>query len=417
MVALYWGVPLETADSPRNAASRPASNGGSGGLRRGLDVYLRRAGRNDRMTAAEEHEALRELFELRALRWKTLLSTPLVGEPLATWLASQVDDADLDASLAALRERTGDEDSADDVLDVAAMALARAARGRGEKLFQAVLRWAGDDGVCDGELPLPLRGTLDADSLAAFAHSLSTCQRAYVRARNRFVASNLRLVVSVAGRFSNDRMSIADRVQEGNLGLIDATERFDPEKGNRFSTYAVWWIRHHITRALVYRGRKVRIPANLHRTFMKARRAEPGVRARLGREPTVDEIAAEIDVSEDKLADAREAMELRGISLETRTDDGEGRTLADVLEAPPTPDVAEHLDESRHLAAAREAFEDLDPKARDILRHRYGLEGAEICTLRSLGERYSLSRERIRQLQKAALLELRQAIAPELAAA
>ena len=110
-------------------------------------------------------------------------------------------------------------------------------------------------------------------------------------------------------------------------------------------------------------------------------------------------------------------MELRAVSLDTPVDEDGGRALADVLEAPTMLDVGAYLDETRHLTATREALEDLDPKARDIIRHRFGLEGAEICTLRKLGERYSLSRERIRQLQNAALRELRQAIEAEPAAA
>jgi RNA polymerase sigma factor (sigma-70 family) len=215
-------------------------------------------------------------------------------------------------------------------------------------------------------------------------------------------------VVRIAARHADERMSLADRVQEGNLGLLIAVSRFDPERGFRFSTYATWWIRFAITRALVNRGRSVRIPAHLHAIFGKARQAEQSLRAELAHDPTDDELAAATGIPVEKLLDARAAMESRTVGLDDPDhDDGSGPAA---FAAAVTPDHDAAIDDRRNLDIAQGAFEALDPMERDIIEHRFGLQGSEVSTLSVLGERHALSRERIRQLQNQALAKLRRVV-------
>src|SRR5690606_1156820 len=143
-------------------------------------------------------------------------------------------------------------------------------------------------------------------------------------------------------RYGRQHMPLADRIQEGNLGLMKAVDRFDPERGIRFSTYAAWWIRHNITRALVNRGRNVRIPAHLHNVFSKMSKAERSLKGELGREPTVEEIAARIEIPPEKVRMARDAMELRSVGLETSETGEDSRPAIETIEST----VERHTDDA-----------------------------------------------------------------------
>jgi len=243
-----------------------------------------------------------------------------------------------------------------------------------------------------------------------YLERITQVRETLLRARSRFVSGNLGLVVLLAKRYSDRLLSLGDRVQEGNLGLLKAVERFDPERGTRFSTYAAWWIRHSITRALVNRGRKIRIPAHLHVIFNKSRAVESKLQAELMREPTDSELADAIELPVDKVRDAREAMRLRSVALETPAWGDEGGTVADQLQAELGLDVDDSIDDRRNYIIAHEGMDGLEAVERDILEHRFALQGSERLTLRALGERHRLSRERIRQLQNRGLTKLRNAI-------
>ncbi len=349
--------------------------------RTALDLFCDHARGYPRLSAGQERAALRNLVHLRRDLWALVTSRSTVREHLQARLRD----------FAEAHEISLEDPGMGDVLAT-----------QGADLLQEIVSeldspqartWIGDDGDPDAYLAAVKR---EAD--------------AYRNARNHFLCANLRLVVTIAGRFGNQWMSLADRVQEGNLGLVKAVERFDPERGTRFSTYAVWWIRHHITQALVNRGRKIRIPANLHRLFMKERKIVPQLAAELGREPTDAEVAAELGTTPEKLDDARRAMQLRAVGLDQPAGDSEERTVAEVLAAPDHLDLDGAMDDQRHVELALSAFDELDDKAQDILRHRFGLDGHDKWTLRKLGERYDVSRERIRQLQNRALQQLRAAV-------
>jgi RNA polymerase primary sigma factor len=233
----------------------------------------------------------------------------------------------------------------------------------------------------------------------------------YLRARNRFMCANLRFVVTVARRYGVHHMDLADRVQEGNLGLLKAIDRFDPELGFRFSTYAAWWIRHTVMRALVNHGRTVRIPSHIHTLFTKARRASKALRTELGRSPTVVEVGERIDAPPEKIEAAVKAMELRLVGLDERTRDDEGgRTMGEGLPDEELEGWADRIGERIDARLADEALEGLDDRDFDIVVRRFGLRGVEHQSLKSLGEHHHLSRERIRQLQNKALQALHTAI-------
>jgi RNA polymerase primary sigma factor len=266
-----------------------------------------------------------------------------------------------------------------------------------ERLRAAAEAFTAQHGNTTGELYTRLRAMRHARSI-------------YLRSRNRFICTNLRLVVSVAKRYGRHHMPLADRVQEGNLGLLKAVERFDPERGVRFSTYAAWWIRHAVMRALVKHGRTVRIPAHVHALFTKVRQARACLRAKLGRPPALEEIAAWLEVTPDKVRGAIEAMEFRAVGFHESASANEDTTVADRLRDERQDGWSDRVGDRIDARLADGAVDSLDKMAFDIVVHRFGLRRAERETLRGLGERYELSRERIRQLQNRALKRLREAV-------
>lgn len=360
-----------------------------------LRTYLDDARRHPLLTAEQERARLCELGELRRERWRAIVADLRQLARLRGWLgdaprlrrsstrATRVDEvaAELDAVLGHA--------------DVSETRIARliVADADGD-IADTMSSWIDD---------------LDGEGAALYVARIRELSDRLRDARNAFACSNLRLVVQLAGRYGHG-MTLSDRVQEGNLGLLVAIERFDPAHGTRFSTYAAWWIRYAITRALMNRGRAVRIPAHLHTIHAKARRAEASLRARLGRAPTLGEIAAHVDLPIDKIADASEAMGLHAISLHDLDHDEDHMVHRDRGEILVSHDVDTAIDDRRNGAVARAALRLLDPIEQDILVHRFGLGGAPTTTLRSLGERHALSRERIRQLQNRALDKLRIAI-------
>ncbi len=237
--------------------------------------------------------------------------------------------------------------------------------------------------------------------------------RAAADARNDFVKANLRLVVSIARRFNHGRMALADLIQEGNLGLIKAVERYDYRRGFRFSTYASWWIRHAISRALADKGREVRLPVHMidaqHR-LTKARRQLTGT---LGRQPTSEELATATQMPLDKIEKMRSWLLEQSVSIDKPVGDDEGRVLGEVLEDPDREDVSPtgDLEWEALTTEVRDLLHELRPIEADILRQRFGLGTEQELTLKEIGDKYNLSRERIRQLQEQALAKMRRALA------
>jgi RNA polymerase primary sigma factor len=236
--------------------------------------------------------------------------------------------------------------------------------------------------------------------------------RAAQEARNDFVKANLRLVVSIARRFNHGRMSLADLIQEGNLGLMKAVERYDYRRGFRFSTYASWWIRHAISRALADKGREIRLPVHMIDAQHRLAKARRELTARLGRTPTSEELAEATEMPVDKIENMRRWVLDQSVSLDRPVGDEDGRVLGEVLEDPDREEASPTADlETAALTGEiHRLLRLLKPIEADILRQRFGLVDDQELTLKEIGEKYNLSRERIRQLQEQALTKMRRAL-------
>ncbi|MCE1253305.1 MAG: sigma-70 family RNA polymerase sigma factor [Anaerolineae bacterium] len=225
-------------------------------------------------------------------------------------------------------------------------------------------------------------------------------------AREHLITANSRLVISVAKKYMGRGVPFLDLIQEGNIGLIRATKKFDYRRGHKFSTYATWWIRQAVTRAIADQGRTIRVPVHMGDQINKLLRIQHQLTQRLGREPSVDELAVALDVPPKKVENMIQVAR-RPLSLETPTDDEEDSVLGDFIEddeAPPPDDTATYNLLREHL---EEVLNNLPPREVRILQLRYGLLDGQAYTLEEVGRKMGVTRERVRQIEAQALSRLR----------
>lgn len=390
-----------------------------------LGAYLGDVSKVDVLTSDQEQQLSAEIAERRVALWKALLSYP----PFIDGLVEV-----LERALADVAERP-----TEDLARIRASSRAYRDREtkRNREAFQAAqqsLAQAMADLDLDGEYADMIAADLEAidanrregvslqvtyppkgsQPFARYIQRVRAANQALRYTKNKFVKANLRLVVTIARRFDLGMMPLQDLVQEGNLGLMKAVDRFDGRRGFRFSTYATWWIRHAINRALANKGRTVRLPAHVSADLQRLRRAIREYEARTGETPSIAQLAKDTGMSKVRVRKLHDLTLEGTISLDAPSNDDDERGMVDRLEdlsAKELPDVLELETLSDHLY---ESLNDLAPIELDILRRRYGIDGGDVgesdfepMTLRQLGEKHHLSRERIRQLQERALCKLR----------
>src|SRR5437660_2759804 len=229
------------------------------------------------------------------------------------------------------------------------------------------------------------------------------------RAREQMIKANLRLVVKIAHDYEGLGLPLLDLINEGNIGLMKAVERFDPAKGGKLSTYGAWWIKQSIKRALANQSKTIRLPVHLVDKISKMRRTAMKLQEVLGREPTDEELAEELGMTASRVAQLRTAA-IRPASLDAPIGDEDSNNFSEVVQDENAATPYQELEEKTVSAMLQEMVKTLDSREATILRYRFGLDGGSEKTLEEVGQKFGVTRERVRQIQNIALAKLRKMI-------
>ncbi len=346
-------------------------------------------GRKDGMIRASDLSALLEQMDLTAEKIEEIydrfegMNIQIIGSDLDLDLSDDLDigllDDDMDLDMSAL-----DDEELIDPVDLAA-------------------EYNLDDPVRMYLKEIGQVRLLSAEEEVELAQRVADGDQA---AKNKLTEANLRLVVSIAKKYSGRGLHILDLIQEGNTGLIRAVDKFDWTKGNKFSTYATWWIRQAITRAIADQARTIRVPVHMVEVINKATRCNRKLVQELGREPTVEEIAAELNLPVEKIIEAnRTAADT--LSLDTPVGDEEDTSIGSFVEDERTPGPADATSNALLSEALKEILDTLTEREADVLRMRFGMYDGRTHTLEEVGQIFGVTRERIRQIENKAIRKLR----------
>jgi len=396
-----------------------------------LNAYMRDVAKGEVLSANDEKRLALRIADLKRRHWRALLSYPpfvpgivdLILEVLGEQIVADDDDGESKPKgapvdlLEALRrssrsyrdrETRSNKDAYEAARDQAALAMADA-----DVDSEVADRLMADLDAVDGgrrdsvsiKITFPPK---NSRPFAEYHHRVRNSGTAMRYAKHAFVKANLRLVISIANRFDYGLLPLQDLIQEGNVGLMKAVDRFDVERGFRFSTYASWWIRHAINRAIANKGRTVRLPAHVTADQQKLARATREFETAQGRKPSTGDLAGLTGLAEVRVRKLRKIPLEPAVSLDVPLGEGDSRSMLDLVADPDSDAAAEQLEADDMQSVLRDLISELAPIEVDILTNRFGLDNdGDVLTLRELGERHSLSRERIRQLQERALGKLR----------
>jgi RNA polymerase primary sigma factor len=387
-----------------------------------LAAYFRQLAEHELLTPEDERELSQGIEDTEILTWERVLARPEIVEHLLALIEPNLEQPFPKAKLIKIVEEMASKKARKDpklVKKLAAVAKESAVAMRALDLdrvhIDAVVRelYRAREAAHAGEVTWWIDCT-DKDA-GAFLDSVRQAHRDAMNLRDEFVRANLRLVVTMARRYDRGGMPLADLIQEGNLGLMHAVSRFDYRRGLRFSTYACWWIRHAIGRALADKARAVRIPVHMLEAQQQLEKVRQALVGELGRPPTPQELAKAARVPLAKLNQMHRYIMGQPMSLDRPVHDDDDRSFGDTMA---DPDSEEHSPEDEMTTETltgqiKKLLHHLSPIEADVLTKRFGLGDDEERTFREIGDQYHLSRERIRQIQNSALDKLKRALERE----